>query len=154
MVQMGEALNMYLQQLAAGVNMNCHSPIRLCTDNYRRHCKPSTSLIARCCWQPNESSAQRASGLIPCCIWCSNQAGGTVWIVWLCLLRRRLVVEGYRVTSLSSRSLEETRERCMVRVMFSKWLLPHTQPSESATQNAHDAWEWWSEWQHICVTVT
>ena len=43
-------------------------------------------------------------------------------------------VEGYRVMSLSSRSLEEMRRRCMVRVMFSKWPLPHTQPFESARQ--------------------
>lgn len=62
--------------------MNCHSPIRLCTDGYRQHCKPSTSLIARCCWQPNESSTQRDSGLIPCCIWC--QASGMVWFARLC----------------------------------------------------------------------
>lgn len=34
--------------------------------------------------------------------------------------------------SLSRRSLEEMRKRCMVRVMFSRWLLPHTQPFESA----------------------
>lgn len=45
-------------------------------------------------------------------------------------------VEGYRVMSLSSSSLEEMRRRCMVRVMFNKWLLPHTPPSGSARQNA------------------
>ena len=38
--------------------------------------------------------------------------------------------EGYRVVSLSMRSLEDMRRRCMVRVMFNRWLLPHT-PSES-----------------------
>lgn len=39
--------------------------------------------------------------------------------------------EGYRAMSLSSRSAEEMRRRCMVRVTFTRWLLPQTQPSES-----------------------
>jgi len=49
-----------------------------------------------------------------------------------------LMLKGYRVVSLSSRSLEEMWIRCMVRVMFNRWLLPHTHPSESARQNAHN----------------
>lgn len=38
-------------------NPNCH--LRITFYSYRLHCKPSTSLIARCCWQPSESSAQQ-----------------------------------------------------------------------------------------------
>lgn len=37
------------QRLTAGVNTSCHLLITFYTDSYRLHCKPSTSLIARCC---------------------------------------------------------------------------------------------------------
>lgn len=127
-----------LQYLTARVNMNCHFLIRFFSDSYGLHCKPSMSLIARCCWQPNKSSTQRASDLTPCYIWCLKLASplfepsGCVVIVVIALW---WAVEGYRVMSLSSRSWEEMRRRCMVRVMFNRWLLPHTQPSESARQN-------------------
>lgn len=50
-----------LKRLTAGVNTKCHLPITFCTDSYRLHCKPSASLIACCCWQPQESSTQLAA---------------------------------------------------------------------------------------------
>lgn len=77
------------------------------------------------------------SDLIPCYIWCSKLASplfepsGCVVIVVIALWWS---TEGYRVMSLSRRSLEEMRRRCMVRVMFNRWALPNTQPSVSARQ--------------------
>lgn len=77
------------------------------------------------------------SDLIPCYIWCSKLArplfepSGCVVIVVIALW---WAAEGYRAMSLSRRSLEEMRRRCMVRVMFNRCVPPHTQPSESARQ--------------------
>ena len=44
---------------------------------------------------------------------------------------------GYRVESFCRRSLDDMRSRCMVRVMFIRWLLPHTHPSESGRERNH-----------------
>lgn len=83
----------------------------------------------------------RTSDLNPCYILCSKLAGAlfnpSVSLVIVAAAFFCQTAEGYRVTRLSSRSVEEMRRRCMVRMMFTKWLLPHTQPSGSARQNRH-----------------
>lgn len=42
--------------------------------------------------------------------------------------------KGYRIISLSSSSLEDSSNLCMVRVMFKRWLLWQTLPSSSAEE--------------------
>lgn len=108
-------------------------------------CLSHFTLTATCCivsqvqaWLPvavdnhRKAAQSRTSDLIPSYIRPSKSAclhhPSALW--WQ-------TVEGYRVMSLSSRSLEEMRRRCMVRLMFNRWLLPHTQPSESARQHTH-----------------
>lgn len=112
------------------------------TDSYRLHCEPSMNLTACCCWQPNESSTRQNKwsdlGLhfLP-------RIGR--WFVWITSLPcdsspppqsfYDALHKGYKKTSLSSRSPEEMRWRCMVRVMFSKWPFPFTHPFASAKEN-------------------
>lgn len=103
-----------------GVSTNCSVPITFYSDSNKEYCEPRAGFTVRCRWQPKESDARPE-------IW-SHAAQKTLRI-----LREAVGVdEGYRVASLSRRSLEDMRRRCMVRVTFSRWLFPRRSPSVSA----------------------